>query len=80
MKEGNPIQDKMNSLPFIVRDYLELGEDIVHAHDEEERQSLSRSRLDLITSISQQPDNLQALTEFVIFRNTIDPVKEVKTK
>lgn len=68
MKELDPIEARRNDLPFIVRDYLELGEDINKAHDEEERQSLSRSRLDLITDILADPVKKDALEEFVIFQ------------
>lgn len=63
----DPIQARMDALPFIVRDYLELSDEAHHTHDAEHKAQVDEALFGLVDVFTKE--HTQALGEFVIFRN-----------
>lgn len=69
MKEYDPIQDKMDSLPFIVRDYLEtIAEPF---HDAQQQAENDFIVTNLGKSIEEDPLLNAALREYVLFERDV---------
>ncbi len=68
MKEYfDPIDHAKEQLPLLVRDYIELSDEI--AHDPQDKAEKDEVRFNLIDSIYKDETLNKALGEFVIFRN-----------